>query len=335
MSRTWVVPPLEGRAVASAGRPTFSVLIAAYQAAEFVGDAVQSALRQTIRPHEVIVCDDGSTDQIDAALAPYLDRIVLLRQSNQGESAAKNAACVAATGDFVVILDADDVWAPERLEALGDLAEERPDLDVVTTDLWFEVDGVRQGRFYDAVPFPEAEQDAAALDRAFLLHPAVRRSLWLDANGFVSAMEPAADWHFYIRLALGGARFGLVDEPLASYRLRPGSMASDRPGALRARVRVLEDIAAGPGVPDHLTLAFDRSLAQKRRRAAQAEAEEAWRERSPGRRSAAMRLALAPGVGGTGRAKALAGAVFPGWARRRLLRRADTILSRTGAGSGG
>jgi glycosyltransferase involved in cell wall biosynthesis len=116
-------PPPAGP-VARAAPPTFSVAIAAYQAADVVGEAIESALAQTVPPHEVVVCDDGSTDDLDRALEPYRDRIVLLRQRNRGEAAAKNAAARAASGDFVAILDADDVYLPERLEALGRLAAE-------------------------------------------------------------------------------------------------------------------------------------------------------------------------------------------------------------------
>ena len=128
--------------------PSFSVLIPAYQAERFVVAAVESALAQTRPPLEVIVCDDGSTDGTREALEPYRDRIVYLRKENGGEGSAKNAAARAASGDFVVLLDADDTYLPERLEALGQLAAARPDLDLVTTDAFIEVDGEAARRVY-------------------------------------------------------------------------------------------------------------------------------------------------------------------------------------------
>src|SRR2546422_6867419 len=100
------------------GVPTFSVVIPAYQAAGFIGDAIESVLAQTLAPIEVIVCDDGSTDDLEGALARYRNSITLLRKENGGEASAKNAGARAASGDFVAVLDADDVYFPERLEAL-------------------------------------------------------------------------------------------------------------------------------------------------------------------------------------------------------------------------
>src|SRR5205807_1013851 len=72
-------PPVDGPIVPAA-TPTFSVVVAAYQAAETIGEAIESALAQTVPPHEIVVCDDGSTDDLDAALAPFRGRIVLIRQ---------------------------------------------------------------------------------------------------------------------------------------------------------------------------------------------------------------------------------------------------------------
>ena len=78
-----VLPPAEGP-VEPAGVPTFSVIIAAYQAADTIAEAVASALEQTLLPLEVIVCDDGSTDDIEGALSPFEDGVRLLRKENRG-----------------------------------------------------------------------------------------------------------------------------------------------------------------------------------------------------------------------------------------------------------
>ena len=172
---TFVAPEPDGP-LAGGPVPTFSVIIAAYQAADVIGDAIESALEQTEPPLEVIVCDDGSTDDIERALRSYRDRIVLLRKENGGEASAKNAASRAASGDFVVILDADDVFLPERLEALGELARARPDLDILTTDATLEVDGRVVRRCYtDAFRFEVADQRRGILEQNFVFGLAAAR----------------------------------------------------------------------------------------------------------------------------------------------------------------
>src|SRR5204862_4643563 len=160
----------------------FSVAIAAYEAARTVAQAVESALSQTLPPLEVIVCDDGSTDDTEGVLSPYDDRIVFLRKENGGEASAKNACLRAASGDFVAILDADDVYFPERLEALGELAAARPALDILTTDAFLELDGVRGRRVYEGGwAFEVDDQRRAILQRNFVFGlAAVRRERLLE-----------------------------------------------------------------------------------------------------------------------------------------------------------
>src|SRR5215212_948346 len=113
----WAPRPEMPIAVA-ATPPSFSVIIAAHQAAPFIADALASVARQTLPPLETIVCDDGSTDDLAGALAPYAETVVLIRQPHRGVGAAKDTAARAASGDFVAVLDADDIFLPRRLEAL-------------------------------------------------------------------------------------------------------------------------------------------------------------------------------------------------------------------------
>src|SRR5215216_536652 len=104
--RPYLAPPA-GEELEPGPVPTFSVVVAAYQVADMIGDALDSIRRQTLPPLEVIVCDDGSTDGLDEALAPNREEIVFLRKQNGGEASAKNAAAARARGDFIAILDAD------------------------------------------------------------------------------------------------------------------------------------------------------------------------------------------------------------------------------------
>ena len=151
-SRRWLTPEPRGLPRTITG-PSFSVLIAAYQAADTLAEAVDSALAQTLQPREIIVCDDASDDDIEGVLAPYGDRVKLIRlERNQGPAAARNAALRLASAEFVAILDADDIYLPRWLESIAELASARPDLAILVTDEYLELDGERVRRS-EVVPF--------------------------------------------------------------------------------------------------------------------------------------------------------------------------------------
>ena len=95
---------------------TVSVVVPAYNYARYLPKAIDSALGQTHPPLEVIVVDDGSTDDTPRVLAAYADRIRVIRQANQGAGAARNAGIAAARGEYVAFLDSDDLWHPRKLE---------------------------------------------------------------------------------------------------------------------------------------------------------------------------------------------------------------------------
>src|SRR5690242_14976762 len=98
-------------------QPSVSVIIPTYNRARFVGEAVASALAQTLPPLEVIVVDDGSTDDTADVVARLNDpRVVYLRQENAGPATARNTGVEAARGDLIALLDSDDRWLPRKLE---------------------------------------------------------------------------------------------------------------------------------------------------------------------------------------------------------------------------
>ncbi len=300
--------------------PSFSVVIAAYNVAAFIGEAIDSALGQTRPPLEVIVCDDGSTDDLAGALAPFRTRIVVLHQENRGVAAAKNAAARAASAEYVAILDADDVYLPERLEALAELAEARPDLDVLTTDAVLEVEGEAVRRCYtDALPFVVDDQRSAILRRNFVFGlAAVRRERLLVAGGFDESIRYATDWDLWARLILAGSRVGAVPEPLARYRLREGSLTGQRASLLAGRIRVLEKAALHPSLSAAERSTVAESIGLERRRLALAEARAALAGELPRPRRRSLGVAVGPGYGLRTRAKALAAAIAPRAAGRRL-----------------
>ena len=316
--RSFRVPPAP-LATAPGRAPSISIIIAAHQAAATIPDAVRSALDQTVPAHEVIVCDDGSTDDLEAVLAPYRDKILYLRKERGGPASARNAAAKAASGEFLAILDADDEYLPQRVEALGALAAARPDLDILATDAYLVREGEVVGRFSESTRFNGGDQGAAILDRCFCAWPALRRSQVFAAGGFDESLRTGSDWEFVIRLILGGSRAGLVDEPLYLYRLRSDSLTADRVQTLRQRLEMLERVRQ-PGLTATERVALDRSLARQRRALLLTELEAKIRRGEPDARRQALAVVRTGGIGPATRLRALGSAVAPGLARRLLER---------------
>jgi glycosyltransferase involved in cell wall biosynthesis len=331
--RTPLAPPPAGEVTRRTAAPTFSIVVAAYQAAATIGEALASAFAQTVPPHEVVVCDDGSTDDLAAALAPYAERIRLISKENGGEASAKNAAARAASGEYVAFLDADDVYEPGRLEALGELAAARPDLDILTTDAVIEVEGTPVKRVYHArFPFPVEAQRREILRRNFVFgHAAVRRELVISGGGFDETIRHTTDWERWIRLILDGSLVGCVPEPLARYRLYRGSLSSQRALMLEGRIATLERAAGHPRLtPDEGALVADTAT-RFRRELVAARAREAVREGAPDARRLAFAAARAPGIDPATRVKSALAGLAPGVAGRVLRRRpvettADVML---------
>jgi len=313
-------------------QPTFSVVIAAYQAAATIGAAVESALSQTRPALEIIVSDDGSTDDLEGALAAYRDHIVVLHGPNRGPGAARNAAFRAAQGDFVAILDADDLFLPERLEALAEVAVARPDLDIVTTDAFMELDGQVVRHVYDeGWSFEVVDQRVEILNRNFIFGlAAVRRDTLLAVGGMDEAPEliGVEDWDLWIRMILAGSSAGLILEPLARNRLSQGSLSSQRERRVETRISTLAKALSYPDLRPQELRTVRRALVRQRAELGFLQARKAVAEESPAARRRALGVAFASPLGierlrPRTRLRAVAWAVAPRAAAARL-RRAES-----------
>ena len=328
-----LLAPEPAEPVASGLVPTFSILIPAYQAAGVVGEALASVFAQTVPPHEVIVCDDASTDDLDAAVAPFRNRIVLVsRATNGGEAAAKNDGARAASGDFVAILDADDVYLPTRLAALGELAATRPDLDILTTDAYLERAGERLRRCYeDDWPFETVDQRRGILERNFVFGlAAVRRERLLAVGGFDETIRWTTDWDCWIRMIFDGSRVGAVAEPLALYRVHDTSLSAARANHVRGRLQTLHKAAANQRLTPDERETVSATIAAQERELALLELRGALLTRQRDLRRRLLSLASRRDIPLKTRAKAAAAVTAPGLAARIFRRREAGVW--TGAG---
>ncbi|MCC9599513.1 glycosyltransferase family 2 protein [Stieleria sp. JC731] len=211
-------------------RPSVSVVIPAYNASATIARAVDSCLSQTVRPFEVIVIDDGSTDDLAAVLKSYGSDVKLIHQQNARTAAARNRGLESAQGEFVAFLDADDYWEPEKLQRQLDVIDEHPSVSVVSGRFYSEFPGeercllpLRSSRRYDRPMTPRGSEAFMVGTLIWTGMVLVRRSA-IGEQRFVSGLEPAEDRDFWIRLAADNDVY-LMSDPLATAVEIPNSLS--------------------------------------------------------------------------------------------------------------
>jgi glycosyltransferase involved in cell wall biosynthesis len=212
--------------------PTVSVVIPLYNAAGYIGDAVRSVAAQTFTGWELIVVDDGSTDDSAAAAERAAnahripaDRFTLVRKPNGGEPSARNAGIAVARGEWVANTDADDWWEPTKLEK--QLAAAGPDTVLVhTAVVHHEPDGREVKLDTTGAARRVGWCTEALLEAHSCCHPSilVRRSALDRIGGYDPAFKQACDIDLYFRLSAVGP-FAFVPEYLTHYRIHPGQLS--------------------------------------------------------------------------------------------------------------
>jgi glycosyltransferase involved in cell wall biosynthesis len=225
-----------------------SLIIGTFNHARLLGEAIDSALAQTLSGVDVIVVDDGSTDDTPAVLARYAGRIRVVRQPNRGLAAARNAGLAAARGTYVAFLDADDVMAPAKLAEQVAVLERAPTIGWTYCDVLIETVAtgatVRASeRFGYAARALEGRLFPELIHGNFIpaIAPLLRRTAVDAAGGFDERLTALEDWDLWLRLALiAEARY--TPAVLVSYRIQPGGMSEDRARMDRNRFRVLDKL---------------------------------------------------------------------------------------------
>lgn len=240
--------------------PTVSVVIPTYNAAAFVGQAIKSVLAQTYRDVEVIVVDDGSTDQTQSILSRFGAPVRCIRQANQGVAVARNCGIHESRGRYVAFLDADDTWLPGKLERQVAALEAYPDCAAcyaAFTRVDWELRPIGISRSpRQAATLPDLLLNGNVIGSICTV--LIERELFDRVGGFDPQLSQCADWDMWIRLAVHTA-FLYVDEPLVTYRQHEANMSRDARLLETDSLRVLEKGFAMPGLPESL---------RRRRRAA-------------------------------------------------------------------
>ncbi len=243
--------------------PSVGVVIPAYNRAHLLGRALDSALAQTLPPRQIIVVDDGSTDGSAALLAAYAD-IIVLRQENRGVSAARNFGIRHCDCDWIALLDSDDEWLPEKLEAQFEAWREQPEHRLIHCDeIWIR-DGrrvnpaqrhrKRGGRIFEhCLPLCVISPSAAVIQRGLLE----------EAGGFNEALPACEDYDLWLRICSRDPVL-YVDRPLLrKYGGHADQLSRKYWGMDRFRVQALRDLLAGGALSESDRQAALSSLREK------------------------------------------------------------------------
>ncbi|GIK27629.1 MAG: glycosyltransferase [Anaerolineae bacterium] len=237
--------------------PRVSIVIPAYNARRTIVDAVDSCLAQTFADFEIIVIDDGSTDDTAEWLTehyPHEPRLRIIRQPNGGVSAARNAGILAARGEFVHFLDADDNLLPRKIERSLEIADSDPAIGVVYgPGQPVEDDGRTPIPFeYPELPSGDVLKHWLAgvmANGTYGVTPSVmvRRSLFDTVGLFSPIPTPTEDWDMWIRLA-AVTQFGALKEVLVRYRRLDTGLSARKLAVALGRLRTIQRARALPEV---------------------------------------------------------------------------------------
>lgn len=228
--------------------PQVSVIIPAFDVAQYIGDALASVFNQSFKDFEVIVINDGSRDseELERALQPYLDRITYIKQPNRGPSSARNLGIGRARGRFIALLDADDVWLPEYLAQQLRAFEADPALDLVYADARLHGHGTRGSKsFMDFFPSAGPVTVEALLEQRCVVLTScvvVRRQALCNAGLFDEKYFRSEDFDLWVRLAHQGSRLAYQRNILAQHRVRGDSLAADRTRMQQSAIEVYENL---------------------------------------------------------------------------------------------
>lgn len=233
--------------------PPISAVIPTYNVAQYVGEAIESVLHQTHGPIEVIVVDDGSEDDTCRILGKFGDRVQLLTQKNAGPSAARNRGIRKARGEYIALLDADDLWLPEKTALQLECVKRYPDVGLVFCDM-IEFQGNKreestqfQSNGFDNTFFGHSElvldPFRKLLKANFISTPSVlmSRSLFEQTGGFDEDLRFSEDLLLWLRIARISS-IARVSMPLVLRRRHEGNITNSRHRFLAALPSVLQKV---------------------------------------------------------------------------------------------
>lgn len=227
--------------------PLVSVVIPAFNSASTIGRAVRSVVDQTFTDWELIVVDDGSSDDLRTALEEFGNIVNLVRQANKGAGAARNFGASLARGEYLAFLDADDYWHPEKLQLQVDALRSHPDIALCGTGHRRSKSGTVQIKCEDPLLRqikPKVIRDFGSFfGNPYLGTPGVmmRLGIFRSLGGFRTDIRAAEDVDLWLRAAFhGGVVF--IPAPLFTVVTSSNSLTARlQDGTYRDNLRVIDD----------------------------------------------------------------------------------------------
>lgn len=202
---------------AAGGAPLVSVIMAAYNAAEHIGEALESVLAQQWRPLEVVVVDDGSTDATAEIVRGYSE-VVYVQQENQGPSAARNSAVEHSSGDFVANFDSDDLLPPTRIgDQVGYLLA-NPEVGAV----------FGRQEWLNAPEWMARDSVYGDVDGIPLSSVMFRRNVFFELGGYDTSFVHGEDMDLLVRMRERGIEYRVMPEIVLYRRYEPSSLTGGR-----------------------------------------------------------------------------------------------------------
>ncbi len=220
---------------------TVSAVIPAYNIGKLVGRAIDSVLAQTHRADEIIVVDDGSTDDTADIIKSYGSKVIYIYQENLGLAGARNTGIKAATSQWIALLDGDDEWLPDNLKLHLEVLRRNPNLVWSMGNCQYCLyNENRQSPYLDpdiARKYLKGTDHFDDFFEAFRLDVRgnsdtmiIKRQVLLELGLFQEGLRFAEDWDMWMRIAYAYPKIGYIAEPIAKYYLdRPGSLMGSTP----------------------------------------------------------------------------------------------------------
>ena len=240
---------------------TVDIIIPAYNAAKYLPQAIESVLAQTFEDWRILLIDDGSTDNTAEVISPFLEqaskKIKYIKQSNRGLPAARNTAIKNSSAEFLALLDADDVWLPNRLSESLKSFQHRPPAGL-SYGLISRID--QNGKVMDTWKGNERWTEGSIAPYIYMLKvqlpcPTItfRRKCVDEVGLFDESMRATEDRDLWLRIA---QRYEVASTPevIAYYRTSPSSMSTDPERMLKAQLQFIRKHAGTPGCRLHARL---------------------------------------------------------------------------------